>query len=95
MRQVFGGHAPGLAVSATKSMHGHLLGAAGAIEALVTVLALREGAIPPTAHLRGNLDPAEIDAIHQFGTHPFHEQVSIFFATVQTCAKLGCRHIEG
>jgi 3-oxoacyl-[acyl-carrier-protein] synthase II len=66
MRQVFGGHAPGLAVSATKSMHGHLLGAAGAIEALVTVLALREGAIPPTAHLRGNLDPACEGVDHVF-----------------------------
>ena len=41
LRQVFGDLAPRLAVSATKSMHGHLLGAAGAIEALATVLALR------------------------------------------------------
>lgn len=46
-----------LAVSATKSMHGHQLGATGAIEAIVTILALREQAIPPTAHL-DNLDPA-------------------------------------
>ena len=46
-----------LPVSATKSMHGHLLGAAGAIEAIVTVLALRERAIPPTANL-DRLDPA-------------------------------------
>ena len=66
LRQVFGGHAPGLAVSATKSMHGHLLGAAGAIEALATVLALREGAIPPTAHLHGNLDPACEGVDHVF-----------------------------
>jgi 3-oxoacyl-[acyl-carrier-protein] synthase II len=66
LRQVFGGYAPGLAVSATKSMHGHLLGAAGAIEALATVLALREGAIPPTAHLQGNLDPACEGVDHVF-----------------------------
>ena len=58
LQQVFGAHAGRLAVSATKSMHGHLLGAAGAIEALATVLSLREQAIPPTAHLAGRLDPA-------------------------------------
>ena len=67
LRQVFGDRAPRLAVSATKSMHGHLLGAAGAIEALATVLALREGAIPPTAHLQGRLDPAEGKGVGQRG----------------------------
>jgi 3-oxoacyl-[acyl-carrier-protein] synthase II len=51
IRQVFGAHAEKLAVSATKSMHGHLLGATGALEALITVLALARGEIPPTAHL--------------------------------------------
>ena len=66
LRQVFGDQAAGLAVSATKSMHGHLLGAAGAIEALATVLALREQAIPPTAHLRGRLDPACEGVDHVF-----------------------------
>lgn len=58
LREVFGRHAAGLPVSATKSMHGHLLGAAGAIEALVTVLAVAGQAVPPTAHLAGRLDPA-------------------------------------
>lgn len=58
LKQVFGDLAPHLPVSATKSMHGHLLGAAGAIEAVVTILALREQAIPPTAHLAsGGIDP--------------------------------------
>ncbi|MGM9428333.1 beta-ketoacyl-[acyl-carrier-protein] synthase family protein [Hydrogenophaga sp. MI9] len=66
LRQVFGDQAAGLAVSATKSMHGHLLGAAGAIEALATVLALREQAIPPTAHLQGRLDPACAGVDHVF-----------------------------
>ena len=51
LRQVFGAHASRLAVSATKSMHGHSLGAVGAMEALITVLALARQAIPPTAHL--------------------------------------------
>jgi 3-oxoacyl-[acyl-carrier-protein] synthase II len=51
LKQVFGVHAAQLAVSATKSMHGHSLGATGAIEALITVLALARQVIPPTAHL--------------------------------------------
>lgn len=58
LKTVFGERARSLAVSATKSMHGHLLGAAGAIEALATVLALREQSMPPTANLQGRLDPA-------------------------------------
>ncbi len=64
LRQVFGAHAPRLAVSATKSMHGHLLGAAGAIEALATVLAVGRQALPPTAHLAGRVDPACVGVDH-------------------------------
>ena len=48
IRQLFGSHADRLAVSSTKSMHGHALGAAGALEAVCTVMALRDGLIPPT-----------------------------------------------
>ncbi|MDQ7988564.1 MAG: beta-ketoacyl-[acyl-carrier-protein] synthase family protein [Candidatus Dactylopiibacterium sp.] len=51
LRTVFGAHAAHLPVSASKSMHGHLLGATGAMEALITVLAVARGEIPPTAHL--------------------------------------------
>lgn len=51
LRTLFGEHAEHVLVSATKSMHGHALGASGAIEALVTVMALSQGDIPPTAHL--------------------------------------------
>lgn len=50
LRQVFGAHADSLAVSSTKSLHGHTLGAAGAVEAVATLLALRGGFIPPTAN---------------------------------------------
>jgi nodulation protein E len=50
IRQVFGEHANRLAVSSTKSMHGHGLGAAGALEAAATALAIHNGFIPPTVN---------------------------------------------
>jgi 3-oxoacyl-[acyl-carrier-protein] synthase II len=57
IKQVFGDHAYDLAVSSTKSMIGHLFGAAGAIEALVCAKAIHEGVIPPTINL-DDPDPA-------------------------------------
>lgn len=48
IKQVFGEAAPNIPISSTKSMTGHLLGAAGGIEAIFTVLAIQEGVIPPT-----------------------------------------------
>ncbi len=52
VRAVFGEHAPHLAISATKSMHGHLMGAAGAVEFVATVQALARRIVPPTMFLR-------------------------------------------
>ena len=57
LAQVWGDGIGGLAVSSTKSMHGHLLGAAGALEAAITVLALERRAIPPNMHCASQ-DPA-------------------------------------
>lgn len=52
IREAFGSHADRLPVSSTKPVHGHLLGGAGALEAVLTLLALRAGVLPPNAHLR-------------------------------------------
>ena len=57
IKQVFGSHASRLAISATKSMIGHLVGAAGAASALAAVLAIRDGIVPPTINLE-HPDPA-------------------------------------
>lgn len=57
LHRVFGGHADKLAVSSTKSMIGHALGAAGALELVATTLAVREGIAPPTIGWLGR-DPA-------------------------------------
>ena len=57
LKRVFGDHLPKVAVSATKSSTGHLLGGAGAIEAIFTILALKNRLAPPTINL-DNQDPA-------------------------------------
>jgi len=63
IRSVFGEHAAQLMISSTKSMHGHALGAAGALEAGATLLALHEGVIPPTANFT-EPDPAcDLDVV--------------------------------
>jgi len=57
IKAAFGDHARRMAVNSTKSMHGHLLGAAGGVEALITVLAIHHQVSPPTINL-ANPDPA-------------------------------------
>jgi 3-oxoacyl-[acyl-carrier-protein] synthase II len=57
IKEVFGPHARALCVSSTKALHGHLLGAAGALEAVIAIMALADGTVPPTAHL-DHPDPA-------------------------------------
>ena len=63
IRAVFGSHADRLAVSSTKSMHGHTLGAAGAMEAVASILSLRHGILPPTANFTSPDPACDLDII--------------------------------
>ncbi len=63
LHQVFGEHASRLAVSSTKSMHGHALGASSALELVATVLAIRDGVIPPTANFTEADSECDLDYV--------------------------------
>jgi 3-oxoacyl-[acyl-carrier-protein] synthase II len=63
IKDLFGDHVSRLAVSSTKSMTGHLLGAAGALEALITVLAVRDGIAPPTINLDHPAEGCDLDYV--------------------------------
>ena len=63
IKRCFGDHAKDVAVSSTKSMTGHLLGAAGGLEAGITVLAVYEGVVPPTINLDHPDDNCDLDYV--------------------------------
>jgi len=63
IRSALGQHADKVAVSSTKSMTGHLLGAAGGIEAVFSVLAMRDGVLPPTVNLDAPSDGCDLDFV--------------------------------
>lgn len=66
VKRVFGDHAYNLMVGSTKSMTGHLLGAAGSVEAIFTILALRDKIAPPTINLDEPGEGCDLDFIaHQ------------------------------
>lgn len=67
IKEVFGARARDVPVSSTKSMHGHLMGAAGAVEFIVSILAMHHGAIPPTANLRVPDPECDLDYVPNVG----------------------------
>jgi nodulation protein E len=69
IRQVFGAHADRLAISSTKSMHGHALGAAAALECLAAAIALRDGVLPPTANFNAPDAGCDLDVIPNVARH--------------------------
>jgi nodulation protein E len=63
IHEVFGDHARALAVSSTKSMHGHALGAGGALELVAVLGALAEGTVPPTSNYQGPDPVCDLDVV--------------------------------
>ncbi|HEY8517802.1 MAG TPA: beta-ketoacyl-ACP synthase II [Candidatus Binatia bacterium] len=95
IKKVFGEHAARLAVSSTKSMTGHLLGAAGSLEAVYTALAVREQMLPPTINYE-NPDPAcDLDYVpNQARRASFEVAISNSFGFGGTNACLVFRRFE-
>ena len=100
IKALFGEHAYKLNISSTKSMTGHLLGAAGAIEALLTVLSIKNGIVPPTInHEDGDEDP-EIDYALNFTFNKAQEReikvaISNTFGFGGHNASIAFKKIEG
>lgn len=81
IKEVFGRHAHALSVSSTKSMHGHALGATGAVELIACVRALAEGIVPPTANYREPDPECDLDVTpNEARSRPLRAAVSNAFA---------------
>ena len=63
LKRAFGEHASRLAISSTKSMHGHAMGASGAIELVATILAIRRGVAPPTINYTERDPECDLDYV--------------------------------
>jgi 3-oxoacyl-(acyl-carrier-protein) synthase len=92
IRRALGDHAERVAVSGTKGLHGHALGATGAMETVISALALERGHLPGSANLT-NLDPAcDLDIIPPGGRDaPIRHLVknSFGFGGINACLVLG------
>src|SRR5690606_17670960 len=96
VKSVFGAHAHKLAVSSTKSMTGHLLGAAGAVEAIFSILALRDQVAPPTINLDNPDEGCDLDFVaHQAKAMALDVVLSNSFGFGGTSGSLVCRRFAG
>ena len=94
IKAVFGDHASELAVSSTKSMIGHLLGAAGSVEAILTILALRNGVAPPTINLDNPSPGCDLNYVpHQAQERVMRHALSNSFGFGGTNATLALRKV--
>ena len=95
IRRVFGPHADRLAVSSTKSMHGHALGASGALELVATALALRDRIAPPTANFTDPDPECDLDYVPNTSREmPIDAALSSSFAFGGLNAVLAVRRFE-
>ncbi len=89
VKRLFGDHAYKLSMSSTKSAIGHLLGAAGSVEAIFSILALRDQVVPPTRNLDSPSDGCDIDLVpHQAKERPVRKALSNSFGFGGTNASL-------
>ena len=96
LKSVFGEHAYRLSVSSTKSMSGHLLGAAGAVEAIFSVLAIRDQVAPPTINLDEPDEGCDLDFVsHQAKAMPIDVVLSNSFGFGGTNGSLVFRRFAG
>ena len=96
IKRVFGEHAYKLAVSSTKSMTGHLLGAAGAVEAIFSVLAINSQMAPPTINLDEPDEGCDLDFVpHQARSMPIDVVLSNSFGFGGTNGSLVFRRFAG
>ncbi|MFC3609061.1 beta-ketoacyl-ACP synthase II [Stutzerimonas tarimensis] len=96
LKQVFGNHAYELAVSSTKSMTGHLLGAAGAVEAIFSILAIRDQVAPPTINLDDPDEGCDLDFVpHEAKPMPIEVALSNSFGFGGTNGSLLFRRFAG
>ena len=96
LKEVFGEHAKKLAVSSTKSMTGHLLGAAGGIESVITVLTLSKGMVPPTINYETPDPECDLDYVPNTArAAQVHAALTNSFGFGGTNASLICKRFEG